>query len=408
MRARKTEGPVKRFLALLAFSSIAACSSDDSGGNGNPKPDSGTGGSSGDASTGGSSSGGSSGSATGGTSGSGNGGTGGTSANPGPAWLYVSVGSESRLAVLRVSETGMLEAHPELDLTLPQHPRCLTWDAPKRRLYIGFPDGSIGRADVDAAGKPTYVDGTAGQNVGEPVYVSITADGNRLISAYFGDDLLRVHDSSGAPPWSIAGSIDTENEPHAALVHGSLVYVPHRNGGITRWYSLASDGQPQFEGELPAESGVGPRHIAFTTNGAFAYVANEFDDSVSSHTVASDGTLTRFETVSMLPSGVDGSNNTAADIHVSPSGHVYASNRGHDSIAVFDADANGALTLVDNVDTEETPREFDLSASGHHLLVAGQGNGFLASYMVGSNGGLTEADRLEIGDDLRWIVTVED
>jgi 6-phosphogluconolactonase (cycloisomerase 2 family) len=396
---------MQRLFVLLAFVPFVACSSDDDDSGGKPKTDSGTGGSTTDSGTGGSSTGGSSGGGTGGaTTDSGTGGTTG----PVGAYLYVSVGSESRLAVLRVDEAGMLEPHPELDLTLPQHPRAMTWDAPRRRIYIGFPDGSIGRADVDATGKPTYVDATAGQNVGEPVYVSISADGNRLISAYFGGDLLRVHDSSSDPPWPIAGSIDTENEPHAALVHGNLIYVPHRNGGVTRWYSLANDGQPQFEGELSAESGVGPRHIAFSANGQHAYIANEFDDSVSSHTVAGDGTLTRFETVSMLPSGADGSQNTAADIHVSPDGHVYASNRGHDSIAVFSADASGALTLVDNVDTEETPREFDLSASGQHLLVAGQGNGFLASYLVGTDGGLTQADRLEIADDLRWIVSVED
>ncbi len=328
---------------------------------------------------------------------------------PPPAFLYVSVGSESRLAVLRVSEDGKLTARTDLDLTLPQHPRALAWDAPRRRLYAGLPNGAIATIDIDAAGAPTLAGTTPGQNVGEPVYVSVSADGAHLISAYFGDDLLRVEDASGAPPHAISGSIATADEPHCALVHAGLVYVPHRNGQTTRWYSLASDGKPSLAGELPSEAGVGPRHIAFSPSGSYAYIVNEYDDSVSSHSVASDGTLTRFETVSILPNGVDGSQNSSADIHVSPDGlHVYASNRGHDSIAVLDVAGDGSLTLVDNVATEATPREFDLSASGQHLLVAGQGSGYVASYLVASDGSITDADRLQVGGDLRWIVTVED
>jgi 6-phosphogluconolactonase len=328
---------------------------------------------------------------------------------PPPAFLYVSVGSESRLAVLRVDEHGMLTARTDLDLPLPQHPRALAWDAPRRRLYAGLPDGAIATIDIDVAGTASLAGSTPGQNVGEPVYVSVSADGAHLISAYFGDDLLRVEDSSGAPPHAIQGSIGTADEPHSALVHAGLVYVPHRNGQTTRWYSLAADGTPSLAGELPSESGVGPRHIAFSPSGSYAYIVNEYGDSVSSHTVASDGTLTRFETVSILPSGVDGSQNSSADIHVSPDGlRVYASNRGHDSIAVLVAASDGSLTLVDDVPTETTPREFDLSASGQHLLVAGQGNGFVASYLVGADGSLSQADRLQVGGDLRWIVTVED
>jgi 6-phosphogluconolactonase (cycloisomerase 2 family) len=328
---------------------------------------------------------------------------------PPPAFLYVSVGAESRLAVLRLSEDGMLTARTDLDLALPQHPRALGWDPPRRRLYAGLPNGAIATIDIDPAGAPSLAGTTPGQNVGEPVYVAVSADGTHLISAYFGDDLLRVQNASGAPPHAISGSIATADEPHCSLVHAGLVYVPHRNGETTRWYSLASDGKPSLAGELASEAGVGPRHIAFSPSGDYAYIVNEYGDSVSAHSVASDGSLTRFETVSILPSGVDGSQNSSADIHVSPDGlHVYASNRGHDSIAVLNAASDGSLTLVDDVPTETTPREFDLSPSGRHLLVAGQGSGYVASYLVGSDGALTQADRLQVAGDLRWIVTVED
>ncbi len=87
---------------------------------------------------------------------------------------------------------------------------------------------------------------------------------------------------------------------------------------------------------------------------------------------------------------------------------AYASNRGRDSIAVFDLAADGAPTLRANVSTEATPREFDLSPDGTLLVVAGQASGFLASYAVGVDGSLEARDRVELGGGLLWAIIVPD
>ena len=76
----------------------------------------------------------------------------------------------------------------------------------------------------------------------------------------------------------------------------------------------------------------------------------------------------------MLPEGFTG-NNTAADIHVHPSGKfVYASNRGADSIVIYSADPqSGKLTLVGHESTQgKTPRNFSLDPTGSYLLAANQ------------------------------------
>ena len=69
---------------------------------------------------------------------------------------------------------------------------------------------------------------------------------------------------------------------------------------------------------------------------------------------------------------------------------LYASNRGHNSIAVFAIDSdNGTLVPIQDVDTQgKTPRNFALDPSGRLLLVANQNSNNLVSYRVDAFSGL--------------------
>ena len=72
------------------------------------------------------------------------------------------------------------------------------------------------------------------------------------------------------------------------------------------------------------------------------------------------------ETVSTLPSDFTGTS-YCADVHVSPSGKfLYGSNRGHNSIVVFEIDPRtGKLKLVEHVSTEGNwPRNFTIDPTG--------------------------------------------
>jgi 6-phosphogluconolactonase len=76
--------------------------------------------------------------------------------------------------------------------------------------------------------------------------------------------------------------------------------------------------------------------------------------------------------VSTLPDGFSGTN-TTAEIEVSADGRfVYASNRGHDSFAVFKRDAeSGALTFLQHAPCGgKTPRHFKIAPGGKWLLCA--------------------------------------
>jgi len=138
------------------------------------------------------------------------------------------------------------------------------------------------------------------------------------------------------------------------------------------------------------DPGAGPRHLAFHPNGKLAYVVNELQSTITAFTYdPSRGTLQKLNTISTLPKNFTGVNDTA-EIHVHPSGKfLYASNRGHDSIALFSIDGRtGALTLVDHFPTQgKTPRDFDIDPTGKFLFVANQGTNNIVVFRIDLNNG---------------------
>jgi 6-phosphogluconolactonase len=138
------------------------------------------------------------------------------------------------------------------------------------------------------------------------------------------------------------------------------------------------------------DPGAGPRHLAFHPNGKFAYVVNELQSTITAFSYdPGRGVLEKLKTVSTLPKGFSGSNDTA-EIRVHPNGKfLFASNRGHDSIAVFSIDSRtGALTLVDHSPTQgKTPRNFEIDPSGKLLFVANQGSDNIVVFRIDSDNG---------------------
>jgi 6-phosphogluconolactonase len=147
------------------------------------------------------------------------------------------------------------------------------------------------------------------------------------------------------------------------------------------------------------KAGSGPRHIAFRPDGRYAYVLNEMTSTVT--TLAYDaqkGVLTERQTLSALPASFTGQS-SGAEIVMHPSGKfVYASNRGHNSIAIFRIDqATGALTLVRNQETGgRTPRNFALDPSGKLLLAANQDSGTIVVFDVDQTSGDLKANGVTV------------
>ena len=141
---------------------------------------------------------------------------------------------------------------------------------------------------------------------------------------------------------------------------------------------------PNVPAGVSTVPGAGPRHIAFHPDGTHAFVISELASTITAMTWdAAAGTLTAGASVRTLPADFAGASSTA-EIAVHPNGRfVYGSNRGHDSIAIFAAAADGALTPIGFEPSRgKTPRHFAIAPGGRWLVAANQDSGTLAVFRI--------------------------
>lgn len=176
---------------------------------------------------------------------------------------------------------------------------------------------------------------------------------------------------------------------------GRFVLVPDK--GLDRVFSFTfTDGQlfPAAQPFIATRECAGPRHLAFNPRLAKAYVVNELDSTVTSYSYdVASGALEPLQVLSTLPESYTG-NSRAAGITVDDRGRfLYASNRGHDSIAVFAINPqNGLLTFIAAVASGgSTPRFFTLSPNGRHLFALNEDSDSILTFVVDAERGVLEA-----------------
>lgn len=197
--------------------------------------------------------------------------------------------------------------------------------------------------------------------------------------------------------------------PHAHAVvisaDNRFVFVPEL--GLDEIMSYRIDPEkgtftPNDPPYVKVDPGLGPRHFVFHPNNKFAYSVNEMGSSVTAFSYdAGRGELHVLQTISTLPDGFKKENNSA-EIAIDKSGRfLYASNRGHDSIAVFAINSdNGSLTKIQTISTGgKTPRNFVLDPTGKYLLAANQDSDTIIVFRVDQGSGKLEKtkERIKLG-----------
>lgn len=199
---------------------------------------------------------------------------------------------------------------------------------------------------------------------------------------------IRAHEGASVDPVRQA-----HPHPHHIAWRGGRVLVSDL--GLDRLVSYRLDAAGRFvlDGQdVPTPRGGGPRRIVFHPSLPCGWVLNALQASLTPIAFAADGTAMVGQSVAMLPPG-QGGRYSGAEVQVAPSGRfVYASNRGHDSIASFAVDAvTGALRPLGHVASGGAePRHFAISPCGRWLLAANQNSGTVVLFAVDLASGTLE------------------
>ena len=151
----------------------------------------------------------------------------------------------------------------------------------------------------------------------------------------------------------------------------------------------------QSHGYVNSVPGGGPRHMRFSNCGKYIFLLNELSLTVETFSwdsqTGSAKSLFSTPTLTELEKGQE-SFNSAAEILVHPSGKwLFSSNRGHDSVTVYEAENNGSLKVIQKQPIRGAfPRNINLSPDGQWLISAGQDSNTISAHKVDNrNGKLT-------------------
>ncbi len=331
--------------------------------------------------------------------------------------VYVSVSGEDRIAMYdHQPATGELVEGPSVAVSGSPGAQAVSPDG--RHLYAALRSvTSFGSYSIDPkTGLLTEVKVTPAS--GSAAYVYPDRTGRFLLAAYYREGLVSVNPiaEDGTVSAPARQVIETGVKAHSIQtdVSNRFAFTPHtgETNKVQQFrFNPTSGALTMNEPEaLRPPEGDGPRHFCFhPRKPEWVYFVNEQGGSVTfCHFDLEKGTLEIVQRIPTLPEDFT-ERNTCAHIEVTPDGkYLYASNRGHDSLAGYHInETSGELTLIGRFPTEQTPRSFNILPGGRHLVSAGQGSGKLVVYEIDDETGtLNPLHTYEVGKSPAWVMGV--
>ena len=228
---------------------------------------------------------------------------------------------------------------------------------------------------------------------------------NLLIASYWSGTILNFPinaDGSLEPLSQTISHVGTgsnkerQEAPHAHMIHPfgkNHFYGVDLGIDQAKGYQLVNGKiQAHPSSDLPVSPGAGARHMVVDASEQYAFVFCELDAKIYSFCLSEEKPRL-IESVPTLP-GTYQETPSGAAIRLHPNGRfLYASNRGSDSISIFNFDpANEKLTLKGHQSTAgRTPREINLDPTGKWLIAANQDTDNLVVFYIDQETGLLES-----------------
>jgi 6-phosphogluconolactonase len=252
-------------------------------------------------------------------------------------------------------------------------------------------------------GDPCYL---SFDKTGKFLFVANYSSGNVVVFPILADGKLGEHSANVKDAGALGPNKERQEGPHAHWVQASpdnrFVFVSDLGLDAILSYRFDAAKGTLTPNDPPAAKltpGAGPRHIAFSPNGKFVYVVSELSNTVTAFSYNADkGTLHEIQILSTLPSTFSGRNDDA-EITEDPNGKwLFASNRGHDTIAVFAVNpADGTLRHTGEYPTGgKEPRHFTIDPSGQYVLAENQNSNSIVVFRIdNSTGALSKVSQVD-------------
>jgi len=281
-------------------------------------------------------------------------------------------------------------------------PTYLALNSQQELFNVTSVDGDGGMAAYQIENDQYVLRNKVSEAGAPPCYVAIDEEKQLVFGANYHQGIIHVYRISADGRLEDADKVrHTEpTGPHKNQDHPHVHYTdltPDRRLAVcdlgtdrVYTYDVSNAGKLTEVAQYQAEPGTGPRHLVFHPNGQLAYVFGELDSTISvlAYDQAS-GSFTQLQKISTLPEDFHEFNGGAAIRITSDGRFVYASNRGHNSIAVFATTDNGqAIERIQLISTEGAiPRDFALDPSEQFVVAANQDSDNLTLYRRNQNNG---------------------
>ncbi|MEW4925702.1 lactonase family protein [Algibacter sp. 2305UL17-15] len=273
-------------------------------------------------------------------------------------------------------------------------PSFLTYSPNREFLYSVNGSGFLSSYKINEDGSLSLLTRVSSEGRG-PCHIAINEKGDKVVVSNYGAGTVSIYPVKEDGSLGEASQVFNHNKgdnparAHSAQFHNNDLYVADLgNNAVFNYVLEGNEYKLKSDNIIKMEGNPGPRHFAVTKDDQFIYVINEYGGSIVSIKKTKEG----FEQIDFdltLDENYNGQI-SCADIHLSEDERfLYGSNRGENSIAVFERNIKtGKINRIQNMSVHgDWPRNFTLDPTGKFLLAANRKSNNISVFKIDTETG---------------------